>query len=130
MRNAEILEKYRNNKPLPIKPDYLATLSAKSMDSLSESHLFAMICTELTMYKDSNNVNEISWEDFKEYFLINIPSTHSDVDLTKPEEVFVLTHYRTLACKLFVSHVFYDNADKIMEESGFKKEMNNNGGNA
>lgn len=134
MKLRNLFEKYRNTKALPLDPEYLATLSAQVISSdrnvsMVDFDVFAAICAELTCYREKNNVDSITWKEYKNLFIDNIPSYAKELNTDIPEEMYVLEHHRMRACQLYVAHNF-EGKEKELNNAMDEKLNNNNGGNA
>ena len=134
MKPINLFEKYRNTKALPLDAEYLATLSAQVISSernvtMVDFDVFAVICAELTCYREKNNVDSITWKEYKNLFIDNIPSYAKELNTDNPEEMYVLEHHRTRACQLYVAHNFEGKVKEL--NNAMDEELNNNkGGNA
>ena len=132
--SRSIFDKYRNKVSLPLDPEYLATLSAQVISSdrnvsMVDFEVFAAICAELTCYREKNNVDSITWKEYKNLFIDNIPSYAKELNTDNPEEMYFLERHRMRACQLYVAHNF-EGKVKELNNAMDEKLNNNNGGNA
>ena len=104
------IKENRAKEPLPLIPDYLAVLCAKSLkasickgDFNYYLDVFSTVCSRLMEYSNEHKVDSITYEEFVELFQNNeLPS--SEEEKGPADYYFALNQFRVCAFMLYLHH--------------------------